>query len=607
MNPSFDIGTRRECRESWALPSNETIIEWAEKYVPLDRTAAIQGLWRSEFTPWVRDQLFSFQDPSVRIISTRGPSQGAKTAPALVGMFWAMRNAPGPMAYINATDDKSKEVSQERIGDVIEKCGPLKELFTDNRHDKTTWTIRLKTCTAEIFGSKGEANLESSPYRYVFSDEVRKWVPGRFQKVEKRTRTYPNHKRWDFTTPNDKGDEADAQYQSSSQEEWHVTCLGCGEEFNLSPPGAFETLMKWDTNETTRPGGKWNEDEVAKTLRIECPKCHHHHYDWPEVRQHFYRGRYVSLNPNAPKHHRGFRYNAFLPNWIRWRDLWKEFQQAIEFMKLGNLEPLKIFVTESMAESWDPEKHMVRQFVAVPKASYVFAEAVDKWGDFRFLAIDVQAKSLWALIRDWTMDGASRLVWAGELLTWGEVVQLQQTYKVEPHDVFVDSGDDARTVYTKCLEFGWVALKSWQAPGKEWFYHATKPGKKPEAKIFSERVLINTGIGVNEKNPRGIVALYHWSISSTYDILDRLKNGMGAPWEVSSEVPSFYDRHMSSWKKKETKDKRTGLSKWLWVQVHKDDHIYSLEGIQVVAASMEGCLCDLQPQTEPDKDKTETP
>ena len=108
--------------------------------------------------------------------------------------------------------------------------------------------------------------------------------------------------------------------------------------------------MKWDENETTRPGGIWCLPEVARTVRMLCP-CGHEMRETPETLLHLRRtGHYVPMNPNASPEMVGF--------WVPrqpagdWAGLVARFLRGNEERKAGVEDNFKEFLIKDLAESY---------------------------------------------------------------------------------------------------------------------------------------------------------------------------------------------------------------------------------------------------------------
>ena len=158
----------------------------------------------------------------------------------------------------------------------FETCRPVKERMAEPT--LTGFAFDGMPFYAGWSGSK--ARLQSKPIRYVFADEVRNYAPGRLEMLLKRTRSFWNSRRFLISTPGTKGDAMDTAYRAGDQRLWHFECPACGR----LQPLAFEQL-KWDSNDTTKPEGKWRFDALADTIRFECVSCGHRIKDTPVDRR----------------------------------------------------------------------------------------------------------------------------------------------------------------------------------------------------------------------------------------------------------------------------------------------------------------------------------
>jgi hypothetical protein len=58
----------------------------------------------------------------------------------------------------------------------------------------------------------------------------------------------------------------------------------------------------------------------------------------------------------------------------------------------------------------------------------------------RFLTVDCQMDHLFAVVRSWSADGSSRLVWNERILTFTDIDILQERFEIHPSLVFLDAG-----------------------------------------------------------------------------------------------------------------------------------------------------------------------
>ena len=372
------------------------------------------GRWRSDSSPWVRAVMEDFANNAIRDIVVQCAAQSSKTQTVMNCACWAISEDPGPAMWVTATKDELKDFVRDRLTPTFQGCRPVQ-----SRMGEPTLTgfsfdgMSLYTAWA---GSK--ARLQSKPIRWLFCDEVRNYPPGRLEMVLKRTRAFWNSRRFLISTPGTKGDAMDTAFRAGDQRHWHFDCPSCGHSQALK----FDRL-KWDTNELTKPEGKWRFDALADTIRYECVNCAHPIKDTPVERRWIENhGRFVAQNPNAPRSQVSYTWNALLPHWVEWRSIVQEFLAAMDAMRIdADIEPMFTFVTETLGEPWETERWGVAndERILERKGDYDFN---DPWPleEIRFLAADRQQKGgehyFW-VCRAFGKGGVSRLIAYGRCNT----------------------------------------------------------------------------------------------------------------------------------------------------------------------------------------------
>jgi phage terminase large subunit GpA-like protein len=583
--------------ESWKPPAREPIYEWARKNLYLPNSYAIQGPFHVERSLYLKKPLEMLQSADVRRVTLYKAVQTGGSLVSEVWVSWLIENYPGPTMWNFQTDEDAKEAAEQRINPLFERCPAVSNKIPPNRFQRMKTAIYFYHMWLLMQGC-GLSNIQSKSVQNLINDEIWLWPPGNHGQAVKRVTAFSKvSKILDISQGGEKNDEMDNSYQNGSCEEWGFKCPKCS---NLQPYKWEQ--VKWDKNDETCPNGIWDFNKLRLTIRYQCQWCEYSFTDTPQERRAMNdSGEYIVMNPNHDPAHYSCRWNALASDAISWFTLVSEWINSNRMLKLGSVSQLKEFIQKRLAEPWDEEKFQIHETIDIKTSSYSMAEtdAATKWGDFRFFTIDVQAREFWGVIRDWKKTGESRLVWAGTIATEGEIEMLQQKYSVNPWDIFKDSGFDTTRVYLACLKHGWVPLKG---DDREKFFHS-RPGRKPVAKVFSEPIKIDTGIGtVKQGDRRGFIKLFLWSNPSVKDVLQRLMSGQGASWEIPADIFPEYHKHLSAEVKKEVKDRTTGRLKYIWVRIRKDNHLFDCEAMQIVAACMERIL-GTQEQTE-EKEKS---
>ncbi|MDP0501848.1 MAG: hypothetical protein Q7P63_17275 [Verrucomicrobiota bacterium JB022] len=138
----------------------------------------------------------------------------------------------------------------------------------------------------------------------------------------------------------------------------------------------------------------------------------------------------------------------------------------------------------------------------------------------RFLTVDVQMDHFWLVVRSWSAEGQSRLLWCQRALTWEEIEQVQERFEIHPGLVFIDAGYNSYEVYRRCAARGWTALMGdgnhasfWHNDGKRRMQRFYSPARRTDV---SGRTCL----------------MHYWSNLSIKDILARLRRESGPDGET---------------------------------------------------------------------------
>lgn len=548
--------------------------KWCEKYVYVDPTSPMPGRWRSDNSPWVREVLDQFANSTVTDITVKCSAQSSKTQTIMCGACWVISEAAGPAQWVMATRDDAKIFVRDRMKPTFENCEPVSaKIRGDNLLE---W--EFTDMPFYFVGAGSRSKLQSKPIRWLFLDEVRNYLPGALPMVLKRTRAFWNCKRFMISTPNLKGDPIDLAFMQGDQRTWHFPCPNCNEFQMLR----FEQL-KWDTNERTKPDGIWNLDALAETIRYECMHCGHAIKDTPAERKHITRaGKFIPLNPGAPKHRVSFHWNALLPTWVRWVSIVEEYLNARAAMREGDIEPFKTFVNETLGESWSDELGAIEDYgyLEMRKADYDYGEP---WAEevARYMAADRQASGgehYWWVVRAFGRFGKSRLIAYGKCNSTLELEQTRVAYSVERGNAMIDSGFKASEVYQFCVSTGWKAFKGDDA---DYFLTRDERTKKTVRKPFN-RTFVDPMLGKGGRSVRPL-PLFRWSNSWVKDTLAAFTTGLVGEWTLPRRISREYLKQMTAEKRSELVDSR-GRIRQVWKQVRRDNHLLDCELMIMVAA-----------------------
>ncbi len=605
--------------------------EWAAEYLELSPGGyAIPGFFHVEKSRQLLEPLRALDDDLTRRVSVCAAVQGAKSLIPDVWIPRVLSDRPGPAMFVMQTEQIAKQHAEVRLIPNISGCKPLQRLLPDNRHKARTKEIIFKNGVPLYIFGPAISNAQSKSIRYLAIDEA--WLiaanqPGRIFEFLNRTSKYDeigNSKQLIISQGGDLkvdpdgkiiGDDWAIIWHEGSQELWTVPCLHCGFFFvphftiNVPYPGGNAP-----TGYDDKAGMKW--DANGEQVRYECPRCRQAMIDTDATKAQWNdRGLYTATNP-AARNNRSFWWPKLIS--AKWEPLVQKFLRAMQSMKSGLILPLKEFVQKDDAGFWDERAHTTANEIAISTADYT-PDPLKSWPDekFRFMTVDCQANLLlfFVVIRAWSATGESRRLYRGHVESWEEVRKLQEKFGVPSKFVAVDCGYEATKVFRQCCRHveevsarGWTAFRE---SDSEWFIHHFKDRK--ERRIYSEVEFANAALGLSNPDMAKWLAsvsptaskLYQrgslrcwvvtWSRPSVSDVLAGLRDGKGAPFlapaaDANDPEEAAYRRHMGSEIKKPKKDKGDKVERMQWVKVLRDNHYWSCEKMQVVCATIVGCI-----------------
>jgi hypothetical protein len=588
-------------RTCFRVPDRRPPWQWGAEKMKL-KGSPFGKRFMPELTPWLKEPLEAIADNKNQEITCMCCVQGGKTTVLTVTAAWATAFQPDAMMITCQTDDDAKFLAKERIRPALESIAEIRAKLPHDKSKNSTLSISMSDMFIEIQGAN-EGNLQSKPVRWVLNDEVYLWDAGFLQQARNRATRFWNRRILNVSTAGDKGSDLDNAFNDGDMREFHLLCPACNELF----------WPKWECVKWPKQDD-WNWTMLKGSAYLECPKCKAQHRHTLEThRKMVGGGRYVATNKNAAPGKLSFRWNALVlsPAEVSWGDLAVEWVKAeIEFNK-GNDHLRKEFITKRLAESYDPNKFFEETKLPTVKS--------EDWPDekFRFLTVDVQELEFWVVVRAWSTYGASRLKYAGRVLSYEDIEKLAADYNVPSQCVFIDSSYDTRKVYYECAKrnivaknpyskqpdwYGWRALNG-EAEARKGF--TKKKGKYTISLPYSaEPRYIDPLNGTAKAGSAGYCKLTFWSNIEIKDILKRLRDGKGAEWVAYEGVPKDWEEQMFSERRIRVYDK-FNKETYKWDRIGKrPNHLWDCECMQIVAACIAGIIGG---ETEAEAIKDNTP
>lgn len=568
----------QECKAGFRLPDKAPLWDWMRDNLSF-RDSPYGGAFMISETPWLREPLRAITDPDVEEVWVMSGAQLGKTTMLQGGIAWTLAEDPGPSIVVADSGDALENLAENKINPVLESCEPLARVMPEERGKKKKLKIDFPQCTL-MMGPANDSFLRSHSIRYVWGDEVSAWKPGNVQRAKKRTTRWANRKKVFVSTPKRNTDDFSIGWDTGSQEEWHLRCQGCSEL--ISPD--FTTVIKWDTNDETKPEGKWDFAKLRETVRLVCPHCGHKHKHTAEnARRMNDRGEFVKMNQGANPRVRSFRFTAIClpPAVASWEDLVEEFLRAETLARTGYTTSLEEFINLQLGQPWVEEN-----YIKIKELELDDYDPAQPWESqaIKIMTVDCQEHlaDFWVCVRGWARDGSSRLLGYYRPKSFDEVRLIQEQHGVKDLAVFVDRMYKPDDVRAACSKFGWNMLQG--EPARDYLISDVRRGAKVQRRRpVSKRVPVSVG------RNRPAVPLYRWSNPSIKDMLESLKTGNGVEWlvcDVGEQTPA-YVKQVSGERKVEETD-RFGNKVMIWKKF-RENHALDCECMQIVAAILVGC------------------
>jgi phage terminase large subunit GpA-like protein len=487
-------------------------------------------------------------EPDVRHASLLSSAQIGKSTTSFILIGWAVCEKPGPAFWVMADAEMAKETVHERLMPFLESIPAMQSRIPRLVEDRKNTLVKFPAMKLYVRGANSKAKLQSTPVMWLFLDEVRNYRKGALELVLKRTRAFPQSKTIYISTADGMGDSVHRPWLDGTRSLLYWPCPLCGHwqpwRFGQVESGIYGKArklggFKWNENEHTRPGGRWDLSKVVQELWYECEACGGRIVETQKDKLNA-TARRGDLNPSPLPGQISVHTWVAYTRWVKWRDIVIEFLKATEALKMGFDDPMKAFVRETLGEPWilhgqKAEASEVRRRIEhYPRFD---ARAAEKL--VTFLTVDVQkeAQIFKYVLRQWLPEGESRMLDYGTMESFDQVRAYQLEHKVKDRRTWIDTGHRTTHVYAACLRFGWIATKGDAADGFDHFDDKTKQRTRLPFKVRS----IDPFLGTN-KAGRTTIPLVRFSSASYKDRLYLIfVKGLGPRWEIHDVEDDYVD------------------------------------------------------------------
>ena len=482
---------REEFAEGFKPPPVLTVSEWADTYRIVPSYSAEPGRWVTAKTPYLREIMDSFSDPSVnKVVFMKCARIGATEAGLnVIGFF--IHQEPSPIFIVQPAVDDAKDFSKEQLAPTVEETPELRARVSDQSSRESGNTIQAKLFPGGalyIVGANSPRGFRRRTARVIILEEVDGYPPSagtegdQVKLAERRATTYQHRRKvYINSSPSVKGpveeggSRVEAEFLASDQRRYFVPCPDCG----------HEQVLVWGQL-------RWDGDAPPEYCCTGCGVLIPETHKFSMVQA----GRWIATNPGPAT--RGYHLNAMYSPWVTWGELRDEFVAA------GN-DPgkLQVFVNTALGETWEDRGNLGPAEGLMGRRE-VYETSVPAGVRYVTMGVDVQPDRIEYVARGWGAGEEAWLLDRGILLgdptipeevggsVWAQLSTARTRWGVQA--TCIDSGFNADSVYRyakpRYLQRVWVT-RGYSEPGKPLV--TRRPSKNNRAKCPVFYVGTDTG------------------------------------------------------------------------------------------------------------------
>lgn len=619
-------------RSAWQRPFRGEIYDYAKK-LDLQNGYAVKGEFDINTARHLIWPFKAIRSDDVELMSVQAAVQTLKSLIAdLCTPYWIEHDA-GDTLWLFEDDPKAKLYGETRAMPLINSVPEIKELLEGvDRHDRTKTSIKFKHMNLVLAGLN-LGNVQSISWRRVIIDEL--WMhrsDGLVRQAKDRTKQYPDTKKILLLGQGGiEDDDADREHKATVRFELHYACPRCKKhqpfalvrerpaDFPIAKLRGTFAGLSWDTNKITRPGDRWNYEEVAKTAHHRCYYCDFRIEDKPDVRRalndsydYFLQGEepceQTRIREPLPKHI-GFTWPAEASMRVPYGELVRKYLAAKTLAEeLAYRLPLQEFHQKDRGVSWSDT--LEGEYRAMVQELY---DVKSEWEEeaYRPMVVDCQRDlaKFFVTIFAVSLSGESRELERSTAKSWDEVATAQDRWKVKDQHVFVDCGYQMTKVLRECVKHGhvgqvkvgkqlkkvWLCWTGMKGSGFETFRHKNLRTGITEHKIFSERKFYNLNIGTKDRH--SLAPWYEWSNLHCKDLLRDRRDGdptapkfLTLPDDLPASDQNSYFAQMRSEKRVEQWTPRGKRAIWLLVKETRPNHRWDIGAMLMAFMGIVGII-----------------
>lgn len=388
----------------------QTVAQWADERLHLPSFAPVPGQWRTSRTPFLKEimECLSPRHRCRKVVFMK-PVQIGGTQVAVNWVGYTMDRSPTAMLFYEPIIDMAKRLTKEKLDPVIQATPTLRGKVREARSrdsGNTTYRKEFLGGFLNILWANSSAGSRSTSAPRIVVDEVDEYEQDVGDQghpcdlIEKRAAAYARYKIFELSTPTLDGvSRIDQDYHLGSQGRYHVPCPHCGH---------YQHLV-WERLVYTFDGVKRPEDAA-----YQCESCEQlideSYKTWMMDTT---RAKWVHAYPERVEDIASFHLNLLYQpaGWAYpWSRLAKEYIEAYDKMKAGDVRAMKTFRNTILAKTW---KEKIEQIAhqSLYQRREVYDAPCPRGVVVLIASVDVQDNRLEATIKGW---GAGEQSWSIE-------------------------------------------------------------------------------------------------------------------------------------------------------------------------------------------------
>lgn len=551
---------------------NIDLIEWARKNCFVNNSPKGNTI-DFTLTPYFKE-IYSeiITNPNLKEVNVCAPVGSGKSALLLALGQTTVALYPKELMIVAQNEQMTIDFLDLHLKPAMKKNPTIAKLWPKRNMDRKE-SIHFPHCSIYTGYATALNTLQSRSIDLLLMDEV--WMfekEGIIEEARRRLHNRPASRMVCVSQGGIKGDQFHRTYSLGLLKEYAWFC----EECKNSNVYKFDDI-KFEYEKDMDGNPIWNTVHAE----LECPCCKKRYHDTIETRRRLSEnGRYLvkDSEQNYLPHHVSYNFNILAVYDVSWT------QTAIDFLNANNSNlrrtALRQFEQKKLGIFYDEAKNVESFDLEAVCAGYKMDDyKFDPW-DIRIMTVDVQQDRMYCCIRDWSLQGSSRLVAYNFASTFSDIERMRVEYNIKPKCVFVDAAYRGEEVKQAGAQYGWLGLNG---RGDNFFRVKANDGKTIE-RSFS--VPVNYNIKTNLGNKTFQVANY--SGVAIKDTLATIQNNPNHRWEIPNggNNYSIYLHQLNS----EIREINKATGKPYYRKVKDDNHAFDTETMQIVAAMIHKCL-----------------